>query len=494
MNHCSGFCGVNRVNAQVFVMRSCFCKFTPVGCNSMAKETKVRKRADIGERTIARMKAGRNGIVEATYRMDVVEFRVFFTMLTMISPDDVTFCEYELRVADIIRLFSLSRDGRSYETIKEAAERLVNKTMVIYHTKEDGNRYRTVIPFLTSASSQIGDAKMESIRVTFHPELKPFLLQLRTEYLEFDVRNLARVQSQYSIRLYMMLRHQMNLKKTSVRYTVERLREVFEIGDKDYPLYGNFKQKVLVRACTDLSTTTNIRVDKMEEERSNRKVVAVVFHMSSQELPLVLPDGEGITTSVSTPVATSSKKSNKAVVEIDEPATDSLVDELHPLVAQYVGREAVRTWLHQSSEEQVRTAIDYTLKQLKQGATIKNVGGYLQRMVSMSIPLSFDEPVPPVTKTNRPTDVQSNVQKEQQALENARLEALTEKKYQAAIQVLSDHPEWHETVAEHMQSGLFGKFYKEKLSLLENIRNPAMYGPLFQAIERLKADVFTDID
>ena len=220
----------------------------------MMKENKLRRRSDVGERTIARMKAGRNGIVEATYRMDVVEFRVFFTMLTMISPDDVIFCEYELRVADIIRLFSLSRDGRSYESIKDAAERLVNKTMVIYHTKEDGNRYRTVIPFLTSASSQIGDTKAESIRVTFHPELKPFLLQLRSEYLEFDVRNLSGVHSQYSIRIYMMLRHQMNLKKTSIRYTVERLREVFEINENEYPLYGNFKQKVLLRACNDLNT------------------------------------------------------------------------------------------------------------------------------------------------------------------------------------------------------------------------------------------------
>ncbi|MFD2934947.1 replication initiation protein [Spirosoma flavum] len=459
----------------------------------MAKETKVRKRSDIGERTIARMKAGRNGIVEATYRMDVAEFRVFFTMLTMISPDDVMFCEYELRVADIIRLFSLSRDGRSYETIKEAAERLVNKTMVIYHTKEDGNRYRTVIPFLTSASSLIGDTKMESIRVTFHPELKPFLLQLRTEYLEFDVRNLARVQSQYSIRLYMMLRHQMNLKKVSVRYTVERLREVFEIGDKDYPLYGNFKQKVLVRACTDLNTTTNIRIDQMEEERSNRKVVAVVFHMSSQELPLSLLDSMTVTVNATVAEPPISKK-QKTVIEVDDPATELLVDQLHTLIAQYIGREAVRSWLHQSSEEQVRTAIDYTLKQIKQGAAIKNVGGYLQKMVKTSLPLSFDEPEPAKESPNRQTKELIKANQERQVLDDARLKALTENKYQAALQVLTNYPEWHEAVRQHMQSGLFGKFYKENLSLFENLKNPAMYGPFFQIVERLKPDVFTGME
>ena len=451
----------------------------------MAKDTRVRRRSDIGERTIARMKAGRNGIVEATYRMDIIEFRVFFTMLTMISPDDVIFCEYELKVADIIRLFNLSRDGRSYETIKEAAERLVNKTMIIYHTKEDGNRYRTVIPFLTSASSQIGDTKAESIRVTFHPELKPFLLQLRTEYLEFDVRNLARVQSQYSIRLYMMLRHQMNLKKTSVRYTVDRLREVFEIGDKEYPLYGNFKQKVLARACTDLNSTTNIHIDRMEEERSNRKVVAVVFYMSPQELPEVLLE-KAPTVVEETP---STLQKHKSVVEIEDLTTEQLVDQIHKPIAAYVSRDAVQTWLHQSSEQQVRLAIDHTLKQLKQGMAIKNVGGYLQKMVKTSLPLSFDKPN---AESQQQADEQQKI-RQQQINEEARLAALTENKFQLAVQTLAEYPQWHDKVVEHLQTGLFGKFYKSNASLWENLKNPAMYGPFFQVMERLKPDLFTQV-
>ena len=455
----------------------------------MTKETKLRRRSDIGERTIARMKAGRNGIVEATYRMDVVEFRVFFTMLTMISPDDVTFCEYELRVADIIRLFSLSRDGRSYESIKDAAERLVNKTMVIYHTKEDGNRYRTVIPFLTSASSQIGEIKSESIRVTFHPELKPFLLQLRSEYLEFDVRNLSRVQSQYSIRLYMMLRHQMNLKKTSTRYTVERLREVFEIGEKDYPLYGNFKQKVLLRACNDLNTSTNIRINQMVEERSNRKVAAVIFHMSPQALPLLQTvDQSNTIINKRTESISSANKEQKYTPDIL--STKHIVDELYGTVANYVGREVVMNWLQKSSVDQVHNAINYTLKQLKQGSVIKNVGGYIQKMINTPLPTVTDIKNPAVDTTIQIAKVKAD---EQQASE-ARLQALTETKHQIAFQLLKEHPEWHESIQQHMQSGLFGRFYDKTLSLFDNIRNPVMYGPFFQSIERLHPLVFSDVE
>lgn len=461
----------------------------------MAKEIKVRKRSDIGERTVARMKAGRNGIIEATYRMDIVEFRVFLTMLTMIRPDDMVFCEYELRVADIIRIFGLNRDGRSYESIKEAAERLVNKTMVIYHTKDDGNRYRTVIPFLTSASSQLGDTKMESIRVTFHPDLKPFLLQLRSEYLEFDVRNIAQIQSQYSIRLYMMLRHQMNLKKTSVKYTVERLREIFEIMPNEYPLYGNFKQKVLMRACNDLSTATNIRIDKLEEERSNRKVGAVVFYMSSQEIPTPSATDAAIN-AVQTDVIKVTTKKSKFLLEIDDTATEQVVDQLHRSIEEYVNRETVQTWLHQVSEEQVRAAIEYTLVQLKKGIRIKNVGGYLHKMINTSLPLSFDrneEPVAPVPAPPKSTSEAAITQLQRQKEEEIRLAALTEAKFQRALQVIGENPQWHKQVISAMQSGLFGRFYKAQQGLVDNIKNPALCGPFLKIIEELDPTVFKGI-
>lgn len=460
----------------------------------MAKETTLRRRSDIGERTIARMKAGRNGIVEATYRMDVVEFRVFFTMLTMISPDDLTFCEYELRVADIIRLFSLSRDGRSYESIKDASERLVNKTMVLYHTKEDGNRYRTVIPFLTSASSQIGNTKSESIRVTFHPELKPYLLQLRSEYLEFDVRNLSGVHSQFSIRLYMMLRHQMNLKKTSIRYTVERLRDVLEIGEKEYPLYGNFKQKVLLRACKDLTSYTNIRVNEMKEERSNRKVAAVIFHMSSQALPLLQADGTATSVSKSKEASTINRKEKKVISECANSSTENIVNQLHTSIAQYVSREVVKSWLQKSAENQIRNAISYTLKQISQGTLIKNVAGYIQKMINTPLPASDDVADTQINYVRQQAKEQAQMRQRQQAIEDVKLQALTETKHQVALQLVIDHPEWHEQVQQHMQSGMFGRFYNDTLSLFENIKNPVMYGPFFQAIERLQPLVFKDLE
>ncbi|MFD1143683.1 RepB family plasmid replication initiator protein [Larkinella insperata] len=456
------------------------------------REVKVRRRSDTGEQSVVRMKAGRNGIVEATYRMDVTEFRVFFTMLTMISPDDVTFCEYEIRVADIMRLFDLSRDGRSYEIIKEAAERLVNKTLVLYHTREDGRRYRTVIPFLTSTTTQIDDVRGESIRVTFHPELKPFLLQLRSEYLEFDVKNLARVQSQYSIRLYMMLRHMMNLKRFTVRYTLERLREIFEIGEKEYPLYGNFKQKVLLRACNDLNETTNIHIDQVEEERSNRKVVAIVFHVSEQKRPLpsARKSAKAEGDAEAEPTLTVVQRKVPVVAVSNDSSLEPVIDELFPLIQKYVSRQVLQDWLVLYPKEQVRIAIRHTLKQLSQGVAIKNVGGYLHKMMATSLPLSFEKPEPKPAEQTKQKELEKARKAEQQQ-EEKRLEEQTHQQFKQALQTLINHPEWAPQVEAHLRKGLFGHFYKKELTLAENLKNPALVGPFFQIMQTLMPAIFS---
>lgn len=448
------------------------------------KAVKVRKRQDVGENTLIRIKAGRNGMVEASYRMDLSEFRVFATMLTMIDPRDEGFCEYEIRVADIIRTFNLNRDGRSYEVLREAAERLVNKTLVLYHTKE-GKDFKTVIPFLTSASTPVESSHAEAIRVTFHPDLKPYLLQLRSEYLEIDVRNLAQVQSQYSLRLFMMLRHQLNLGNLRVRYSVDRLREIFQLDPGEYPLYGNFKQRILQRAEADLNRFTNVGIRQMEEERSNRKVVAVIFHLSDQ-------NAGAHSTRRSSPSPVGPAPAEAPAVESPAKESPSTAGSFHDRVRDYVNLPTVEQWLRQHPAEQVGRAIDHTLHRLRQGHAIKNVGGYLAKMVATALPAEAPPPQqsPGRTARNARLDQFHQEQAEREQVRQHQAMSQFERELAAAHALLQSHPEWEPLVIEQMQMGLFGRFYQPILSLDENLANDSMVGPFIEAVRRQDPEAF----
>ena len=68
-----------------------------------------------------------NEFVEARYKFDIWETRVFAYMLTLIKYNDIDFAEYEINVGDIVKEFDLNRGGLVYDEIKKASEKLLSK-------------------------------------------------------------------------------------------------------------------------------------------------------------------------------------------------------------------------------------------------------------------------------------------------------------------------------------------------------------------------------
>ena len=79
-----------------------------------------------------------NEFVEARYKFDIWETRVFAYMLTLIHYSDTDFAEYKINVGDIISEFNLSRAGSVYEEIKKASEKLLSKKVQIERISPSG--------------------------------------------------------------------------------------------------------------------------------------------------------------------------------------------------------------------------------------------------------------------------------------------------------------------------------------------------------------------
>lgn len=361
------------------------------------KRISLRKRQDYQDRYIIRMQGGKTGLVEATSKMDIHEFRVFMTMLTMVLPDDEDFVEYEIRTQDIIKLYSLSDDGRYYEAIREAADRLFNKRFIIFEKKEDGEIYKTTIHLIDETSEPVKVSEQNRIRLKFNPKLKPYLLQLQREYLTIDVRNIANIQSPNSVKLYLILKHQYNLGNRKVKYSVARLREILAISDDEYPLYGNFKQKIIQKGIKDLEKYTDLMVIKFEEEKAGRAIDTIVFFIAEKEVPRLL---EATPKKLTRQVIKSSNGnvvvSSHAPEEIyvrEEITSADLVEEslliknelneLYGKIKQYnITKVTLQKWLNSFPKEQVKLGIEYVLNRINEGDNIKNVGGYINNMVT----------------------------------------------------------------------------------------------------------------
>jgi hypothetical protein len=300
-----------------------------------------------------------NNLVEGKYRFDIGEMRVFTKMLTMILPSDEDFKEYRIYLKEVIDDFNLAADKQSYKLLKDGAIKLMKKEIKIIRDTDEGEK-----EFLTHIAVGLDSFTSKTqgsyVDISFHPKMKPFLLQLQTQFLMYDVRNVLQLQSSYSVRIYELLKQYEKIGKRT--FSIDDLKETLAVMDK-YPLYANFKQRIIMKAQEDLAAYTDIRFT-FEEVKKGRAIHSIVFTI----------------------------KSNKSIVEERKLLTPIIAKvfeenanilEIYNLVKEFPGanQSTINEWFSKYNQEYIVERINIMLKQLSKGKEIKNPMGYLQKLM-----------------------------------------------------------------------------------------------------------------
>ena len=324
-----------------------------------------------------------NNLVEGKYRFDIWEMRVFTKMLTMILPSDEDFKEYRIYLKEVIDDFNLAADKQSYKLLKDGAIKLMKKEIKIIRDTDEGEK-----EFLTHIAVGLDSFTSKTqgsyVDISFHPKMKPFLLQLQTQFLMYDVRNILQLQSSYSVRIYELLKQYEKIGKRT--FSIDDLKETLAVMDK-YPLYANFKQRIIMKAQEDLEAFTDIRFT-FEEIKKGRSINSIVFTI----------------------------KSNKSIVDerkILTPTITKIFDEnvnnieIYNLIKEFPGvnQNTVNDWFNKYNREYIIERINILLKQISKGKEIKNPMGYLQKlMLQETLFTGFEEKTsikPETNKTNK---------------------------------------------------------------------------------------------
>ena len=472
------------------------------------KQLTKRRKQDLEDRYTIRIQGGKSGLVEATSKMDIHEFRVFATMLTMVLPEDEDFTTYELRVQDIIKLFSLKKDGRYYELMRNAAHKLLDRKFVIYE-KKNGEEYKTTINLITETSEPVNESNKNHILLQFSPKLKPYLLQLKKEYLTIDIRNIQDISSPYSVKLYMILKHQIRLGNSKAKYTIERIRQILAIEEGEYILYGSFKQQVIRRAISDIEKYTDISVSKIEEEKAGRSVAIINFHIlekvneQQKELkinnpqPNVLKKSNGSVITEDTTVNESINFEDAEVIDAKNAPDVNEVDSTFAKVKKYkIAKATVREWFKELPIEQIMLGIDYVLNEDKAGKQIKNIGGYINQMVRN--PSLYEAAQEKKLEQERIRTEQQIKQNREQSI-NEQVEELQRKAHEMRMEIvlkLMNDPDIKQQVLEKMNTGngFLHSLYREEFSLEKNLNNPAVAGYMIATVTKLYPQLFDEAE
>lgn len=103
-------------------------------------------------------------------------------------------------------------------------------------------------------------------------QLKPFLMELKKNFTSFDLENIPRLSSGYSIRLYELLCQY----KAIGKRTFHDLDQLQLMVGSAYDKYSHFKARVLEPTRKDITKNTNITFE-YKELKTGKRVTGLAF-------------------------------------------------------------------------------------------------------------------------------------------------------------------------------------------------------------------------
>ncbi len=220
-----------------------------------------------------------NELIEARYKFDIWETRIFSSVLSQIGREDEDLRVYRIYLRDIIKDFGIN-NGNAYDLLRDAANSLMNKKFFLDYEGEGAERKKVyhIIRSVDYMTRLIDEGKRnlnEYVDVSVDPDMKPFLLQLKEQFTTYDVRNIIKFKSSYTVRIYELLKQRADFGRRKM--DVDYLRKVFDLTD-EYPLFANFYQKVIEPAYRDINEYTDLFITSIEKIKESKKVKTLEFH------------------------------------------------------------------------------------------------------------------------------------------------------------------------------------------------------------------------
>lgn len=218
-----------------------------------------------------------NDFINARYDFPVIVHRLFVAGLLLIDKDDEDLKTYRIPVRDLLDAFDI-KSGAYYDELKRRWPELTKQaTLTFEKVGKNGKRRLGMKPLFASLEYQEGEGCIE---LKFNPDLRPQLLDFKSNFTQYRLSDVKEFGSQYSFRIYRWLKQVEDLRPDRT-FSIEDLREMLMLEGK-YADFGSFRVNVLDVARRELDEHADISFD-YELRRKGRKVTDVVFQIRLSE-------------------------------------------------------------------------------------------------------------------------------------------------------------------------------------------------------------------
>lgn len=200
-----------------------------------------------------------NDLIEASYRLDIIEKRLLLCLLSKIhNPRRVAPKSISLDANEYIQL--TNTDKRiAYRDMKTGADGLMGKFLVTAAERKSGN-YRA-INWMDNIHYFPSEGRIEA---SFSESLRPLIGQLSQQFTRVAMEHLGKFRSVYTIRIFELLMQFKNAKASRTPYRVvgvAELREMVGIAPEQYAMFADLRKRVIDPAVREINQRSNYMVE-----------------------------------------------------------------------------------------------------------------------------------------------------------------------------------------------------------------------------------------
>ncbi|MBZ5955935.1 RepB family plasmid replication initiator protein [Leuconostoc gasicomitatum] len=257
-------------------------------------ELKTRKVQTLNELS-KRKVVEHNSLITSIAKMDKTPLKMFELAVSLIDtenpPEDHT---VYLSKREMFAFFNVD-DSNKHSRFKEAIEKMQKQAFFQIKKEHDkGFKFVSIVPIPYVEWTDYND----EVKIEFHREIMPYLINLKTNFTQHALSDIAELNSKYAIILYRWLSMNYNQydhysvkggrrEKQVESYrnptmSIQDLRQMTDTVD-EYKRFYNFEKWVLKEPLSEITnhTTLNVTYEKIKKGRS---IDSIVFHITKKQV------------------------------------------------------------------------------------------------------------------------------------------------------------------------------------------------------------------
>jgi plasmid replication initiation protein len=222
-----------------------------------------------------------NRLIEASYRLTLVEQRVILLAITEARRTQTGLSEaneLEIRAADYAETFNVP-ENHAYEQLKEAGGALFQRYVILRGTDpKTGKDDKLTVRWVSSVRYVDGAG---TLYLNFAHRMVPYITRLEKEFTRYRLEKVANMSSPYAIRLYELLIQWGSVGEREIE--LGWLRKTLML-DKEYDRLGHFKERVINVALSQINQHSDL-IANYTQRKAGRTVTHLIFKFQPKEAP-----------------------------------------------------------------------------------------------------------------------------------------------------------------------------------------------------------------